>query len=122
MPHVEHFEDLLAWRNARELVRSLYELCGPARAANDHGLCDRLCRAAVAAMSDIAEGYARRGNKDVLEFLDSARGALADVQSLLYVALDVGYIRVDQFEQLYQMAEEAISHTLSLASFMRRYS
>ncbi len=92
MAAIERFEDIQAWQRARELVREIYRTCAEGRLSKDFGLRDQLCRAAVSSMSNIAEGFAKKSDRDFAHFLDIARGSAIEVQSLLYVALDVGYI------------------------------
>jgi len=53
-------------------------------------------------MSNIAEGYSRQTDKEFAQFLYIARGSSAEVQSQLYVALDLNYIDNNKFEYLYQ--------------------
>jgi len=53
-------------------------------------------------MSNISEGYLRQTDKEFIQFLYIARGSTAEVQSQLYVALDLNYIDNDKFEYLYQ--------------------
>lgn len=53
-------------------------------------------------MSNISEGYLRQTDKEFTQFLYIARGSTAEVQSQLYVALDLDYIDNDKFESLYQ--------------------
>ncbi len=53
-------------------------------------------------MSNIAEGYSRQTDKEFTQFLFIARGSTAEVQSQLYVALDLGYIDNDSFDLLYK--------------------
>lgn len=43
-------------------------------------------------MSNIAEGFDRGTNKELIQFLVVARGSVSEVRSLLYVALDIGYL------------------------------
>ncbi len=57
-------------------------------------------------MSNIAEGFARRTDKDFGRFLYMALGSAAEVQSQLYVALDQGYIVDKEFKDLYEAASE----------------
>lgn len=53
-------------------------------------------------MSNISEGYLRQTDKEFTQFLYIARGSAAEVQSQLYVALDLNYIDNDKFKSLYQ--------------------
>lgn len=56
-------------------------------------------------MANIAEGFARRTNKEFINFLGIAHASAAEFQSHLYVALDQNYISNNDFELLYKMAE-----------------
>jgi four helix bundle protein len=116
------FEDIQAWRRARGLVGEIYRTCGEGCLSKDFGLRDQLYRAAVSSMSNIAEGFARKSDRDFAHFLDIARGSAIEVQSLLYVALDVGYIQKDEFERLYELAEATVSLIGGLTSYLRKRS
>ncbi len=49
-------------------------------------------RAAVSTSSNIAEGYERGGNKELIQFLFIAKGSCGELRSQSYVALDCKYI------------------------------
>jgi len=122
MATIERFEDVQAWQKARELVREIYRTCAEGRLSRDFGLRDQLCRAAVSSMSNVAEGFARHSDRDFAHFLDIARGSVMEVKSLLYVALDVGYIEKDEFEKLYKRADEAAAFVSKFTSYLRSHS
>ncbi len=71
-------------------------------------------------MSNIAEGFARKGDRDFARFLDISKGSSIEVQSILYVALDAGYIKKEEFERLYRMADEIVSMISGLSSYLRQ--
>lgn len=119
MATIERFEDVQAWQKARELVREVYKISMGGRLSKDFGFKDQLCRAAVSSMSNIAEGFARMSARDFARFLDISRGSVMDVQSLLYVALDVGYVEKNEFDRLYQRAEETRSLIGDFTSYLR---
>ena len=119
MATIKRFEDIQAWQKARELVREIYQVRAIGPLSKDFGLRDQLCRAAVSSMSNIAEGFSRMSEKDFAHFLDISRGSVLEVQSLLYVALDVGYIEKSQFERLYGLAEETTSLIGGFTSYLR---
>ena len=120
MSSITRFEDVQAWQRARELVREIYKTCAEGRLSRDFGLRDQLCRAAISSMSNVAEGFAKKSDRDFAHFLDIARGSVVEVQSLLYVALDVGYIEKDEFEKLYELAEATASFIGGFTSYLRK--
>jgi four helix bundle protein len=83
---------MVAWQRARELVRELYRVSSKGGFSRDFGLRDQICRAGVSVMSNVAEGFARKGDREFARFLDVARGSAVEVVSLLYVAMDAGWI------------------------------
>ncbi len=119
MATIRRFEEIQAWQKARVLVRRTYQTCAEGGLSRDFGLRNQLCRAAVSAMTNIAEGFARRTDNDFAHFLDIAKGSATEVQSLLYVALDVGYVSDIVFEELYQLAEETNRLVTAFATFLR---
>ena len=98
------FEGLEAWQNARELTRlaSDYFQRGPAR--RDYGLRDQVQRAAVSAMTNIAEGFERLHLQEKTQFYNIARASCGEVRSLAYVMLDAGYITGDELNRIQQTA------------------
>ncbi|HEY0151460.1 MAG TPA: four helix bundle protein, partial [Longimicrobium sp.] len=106
MSSIERFEDLIAWQKARVLTRDVYEVTREQAFARDFGLSGQIQRAAVSVMSNIAEGFARRGLGEFSQFLIIAKASCAELRSQLYVALDVGYLRQARFDALMSQAEE----------------
>ncbi len=100
------FEELAFWQQARELTRLIYGLTAKNGFVKDYGLKDQIQRAAVSVMSNIAEGFSRGSNVEFLRFLFIAKGSLSEVQSQLYVALDLAYISQDEFRQVYAKADQ----------------
>jgi len=67
---------------------------------------DQIRRASVSILSNIAEGFERGGDKEFLQFLAIAKGSCGELRAQLYIALDQGYVRVDKFEAMAQMATD----------------
>jgi four helix bundle protein len=112
MAKFERFEDILAWQEARELVGKIYRITADSKFAKDFGLGDQIRRASVSIMLNIAEGFARRTNKEFGQFLFVAHGSTAEVQSALYVAMDQQYVSKESFDKLYSDCAE-ISRMIS---------
>jgi four helix bundle protein len=95
---IENFEEIEAWKESRKLVKELYSGFSACR---DFNFRDQIQRAGVSIMSNIAEGFERNTNKEFINFLSIARGSCAEVKSLLYASLDVGYVENDVFNKLH---------------------
>jgi len=103
---ITRFEEIEAWQEARKLVKMVYEVINRSpKFRKDFRLVNQVQDAAVSAMSNIAEGFARRSNREFIQFLFISKSSAAEVQSQLYVALDQEYISQDDFERIYNQAE-----------------
>ena len=56
-------------------------------------------------MSNISEGFSRKGNKEFIQFLFISKSSAAEVQSHFYVAIDQGYVSQEDFNMVYDQAE-----------------
>jgi four helix bundle protein len=106
MPLIKRFEDIQGWQEARTLVQQIYVLTKTGLISKDFGLRDQIQRAAVSVMTNIAEGFDCDSNAEFARFLGIARRSAVEVQSLLYTALDIGYITEDSFKTHYAQAEK----------------
>lgn len=97
MATVEKFEDIDAWKCAREITRKVYQMSSTGDFSRDWGLKDQIRRSAVSIMSNIAEGFERDGNREFINYLSIAKGSCGEAKSQLYVALDQGFIDENDF-------------------------
>lgn len=97
---VKYFEDLEVWKSARELTGRIYKITSDGSFSRDVGLRDQIRRASVSIMSNIAEGFERGGNQEMIQFLSIAKGSCGEARAQLYVALDQEYIPEKEGEQL----------------------
>jgi len=104
---ITRFEDIEAWQEARKLVNLVYDAINAnEKFQKDFRLVNQIQGAAVSTMSNIAEGFSRKSNKEFIQFLFISKSSVAEVQSQLYVALDQGYISQEVFTEIYQQAEK----------------
>jgi four helix bundle protein len=110
---IERFEDIKAWQEARELVRLVYKaIASNKEFAKDFRLANQIQASAVSTMANIAEGFSRKSRKEFTQFLFISKGSAAEIQSHLYVALDMSYISQENFGQIYDRADK-VSRMLS---------
>jgi four helix bundle protein len=101
MPKIEKFEDIEAWKLAREATKLVYSVSSEGNFSRDFALRDQIRRCAISIMSNIAEGFERDGDKEFIQFLAIAKGSCGEARSQLYIALDQKYITDEQFETTY---------------------
>jgi len=119
MAKIERFEEVKAWQEARSLVTKIYKLTDESSQFNrDFGLKDQIRRAAVSRMSNIAEGFARRTDKDFSRFLYIALGSASEVQSQMYVALDLGYVKKVEFDECYDKAADTAKLVVGFIKYL----
>ncbi|WKZ36461.1 MAG: four helix bundle protein [Anaerolineales bacterium] len=106
MAAITKFEDLIAWQEARTLVKWIYKVTSNGTFAKDYGMRDQIQRAAVSVMTNIAEGFDCESTAEFARFLGIARRSAVEVQSLLYAALDVEYIDQEVFKSHYEQAKK----------------
>ena len=102
---ISRFEDIESWKRARDLAVQIYSVSRNGLFAKDFGLRDQIQRSSVSVMANIAEGFARNGAVEFIRYLTVAQASVVEVQSHLYIALDLGYITDPDFKQLYAQAE-----------------
>ncbi len=100
MDKIVTFQDLNVWKEGHRLVLSLYFQTKAFPKDEMFGLTSQLRRAAVSITSNIAEGFSRQSYKDKLRFYSMSLGSLTEVQNQMLIARDVGYMTVDQYDQV----------------------
>jgi four helix bundle protein len=121
MSTIRQFEDLDAWKKARELANYVYALTRKGPFARDFGLRDQIQRAAGSVMHNIAEGFDAGYDPEFARFLRFARRSASEVQSQLYLALDAGYITKEEKEKAYQLANETKKLINGLIGYLTRH-
>jgi len=121
MAKIERFEDIDAWKAARELTQKVYRSTCTGDFARDFGLRDQAQRAAVSIMANIAEGFDSGSNREFLRFLNYALRSATELQSHIYVALDQGYLKEEEFEVLSAMITRCKNLISGFARYLRSH-
>lgn len=120
MALIKRFEDIIAWQEARKMVKAIYKLTSEGSLARDFGMRDQIQRASVSVMANIAEGFDCDSQIEFARFLGIARRSAVEVQSLLYAALDIGYINQQVFETEYKQADKTKAIIGGLKSSLKK--
>src|SRR5262245_6006979 len=106
MPMVTKFEDLSIWQKARSMNKSVYEMTRSRAMSRDFNFVGQARSCSISTMNNIAEGFERFRRAEFLQFLSTAKGSNGELRSMLYAALDVGYITEKQFNELMTRAAD----------------
>ncbi|MGB2639026.1 MAG: four helix bundle protein, partial [Candidatus Acidiferrum sp.] len=88
-PKPKHYKDLLVWQKGMHLAKLVYKLTTRFPSEERYGLTSQMRRAAVSVPSNIAEGQARRGTNEFLQFLSIAEGSLAELDTQLSLSVEL---------------------------------
>lgn len=109
MSTIEKFEEILSWKEARELNRVVGKLIDEDRFKKNFRLIGQMEGAAGSIMDNIAEGFERGGNKEFIQFLFIAKGSCGELRSQLYRAIDRNYINDGEFDTITNHAKKVSS-------------
>ena len=110
------FEDLEVWQDAKTLTISIYQMMKENR---DYGFRDQIQRASVSIMNNIAEGSESGSNSVYLKFLNIAKGSCAEVRSMLYLCLELGYCTQEQQNQLLGITRKISAYINRLIAYFK---
>lgn len=117
---IQRFEEMKVWRDARLLTKLIYQVTTCNGFKRDFGLRDQIQRATVSIMSNVAEGYERDNNKELIRFLKYSKGSVGEVRSLLYVAYDQEYIDNKQFSDLKNAATDISTQLANFIKYLQK--
>ena len=118
MSGITRFEDIQAWQTARELTNLVYTLTNRAGFNRDFGLRDQIRRAVVSAMSNIAEGFESRTDVQFINYFGTARASAGEVRAQLTIAHDQGYLKDEEFNETYVLAEKCARQVARFISYL----
>lgn len=98
------------------LTKMIYKLTDNFPDRERYGLISQMRRAAVSVPSNIAEGQARQGTREYLQFLSHAGGSLAELETQLLLSEDLGFAKRQETMRI----GEAIAELQKMLAAIRR--
>ena len=114
---IKAHKKLNAWNEAMNLVKLAYEITSQFPEAGKFGLVFQMRRSAVSVPSNIAEGSARAGNKEIVQFYIVARASLSELDTQAELSYMLKYIS----ESDKRLIDQKIETVDSLLSGLIRY-
>jgi len=100
------FEQLKVWIEARLFIKEIYRVVNKFPRKEQFILVDQIKRASISIALNIAEGSDKKSDKDFIRYLRMSIGSINEVITALYIALDLGYIKSNDFNKLYELSHK----------------
>lgn len=118
MAGVKTFQELIAWQQAREFKRLVYELTDRAACRRDPDFRNQLREAAASAPANIAEGFVRKRPRDFSRFLTIARASLAESENHLIDGIDRGMWKETELDAARNHLKRAVTAIARLQGYL----
>jgi four helix bundle protein len=82
-------KDLDVWKAAIQMAKNIYSLTSKFPKDEMFGMTAQMRRCSVSIASNLAEGAARQGDKEFIQFLHVALGSVAELETQLIIAGEV---------------------------------
>lgn len=116
---VNTYKDLLVWQKAIDISVEVYQITSSFPQNEIYGLTNQIRRASNSVSLNIAEGYGRSSTKSYISFLNIANGSLLELESGLYLAEKLNFIKAANLEKINLMIIEESKMFVSLISKLK---
>src|SRR5262245_5727564 len=97
---MQRFTQLSVWQHGHNLALAIYEATRCFPREEIFGVVAQLRRASVSVTCNIAEGTRRRHRLDYARFLNLAESSTAEMETLLMLSKDLGYLNMQKATEL----------------------
>jgi len=111
---IKIFQDLRIWQIGIEVVKNIYILTKKLPKEELYGLTSQMRRSAVSIPSNIAEGFRRYHNKEYKQFLYTALGSCAELETQIIIANELDYINETNKTELIERIKYICRMTVKL--------
>jgi four helix bundle protein len=112
--------NLAAWKLSMALAKKLYSVTALFPQAEKYGVVSQIRRASVSVPSNIAEGTARKGSKETVQFLYISIGSISELETLLMLSNSLGFIDEPTLRDILEELEEISKCTFGLVKKINR--
>jgi four helix bundle protein len=97
---VKNYRNLAVWAKAHQLILNVYKMTATFPKDELFGLISQIRRSCSSIPANIAEGYGRGSDGELLRFLNIAGGSASELDYHLLLAHDIGLIDAQAYAQL----------------------
>ena len=112
MAYTYAFEKLNVWKNARMMVKTIYQLTSVFPIVEKYGLTAQMRRASISVVSNIAEGSGRKSLKDQSHFYHMAYSSCIELLNQAIISNDLDYLNIADLDS-FRSEVETVSNKLN---------
>lgn len=120
MGELRTHKDLDVWKRSIELVTEIYNITKSFPKDELYGLVNQIRRAAVSIPSNIAEGAARKNNKEFIQFLYIALGSISELETQIIISQKLSYMNQTESSNLLNEIIQIRSLLIGLIKFLKK--
>lgn len=114
------FEDLNIWKLSLKITKLIYDISANKYFIKDFGLKDQIRRAVVSISSNIVEGFEKNNNNEFIRYLKISKGSLGEVRNQLFIAKEIDYISLLEFNSINNLLLDLANQTGSFISYLEK--
>jgi four helix bundle protein len=114
------FKNIKAWQFADDLAIEVYSTTKSFPKEELYGITSQLRRAVTSVPTNIAEGANREHQKEYFQFLNIAKGSIAEVEYLLHLANRLGYLPNNDYKRIEELRTTAAKTLYGLITSVRK--
>ena len=110
------FEDLKVYQDSLDFLVEIYKLLQKEKIKTEFVLANQLKRATLSISNNIAEGFERETDKELVRFLYISKGSAGEVRNIINVLKRINYIDEKEFQEF---REKILSISKQLSNFIK---
>ena len=112
-------KELDVWKQAMLLAQHVYLVTKDFPKDEQFGLTSQIRRAAVSVPANIADGSARKSDKEFSQFLHISLGSLAELETLILLSKNFEYVSSEKTDELIDLITQCMKLTHGLIKYLR---
>jgi four helix bundle protein len=112
-------KNLDLWKNSMVLAKLICKITSGFPSFEQFGLVSQMRRAGVSIPSNIAEGAARSGKREFLQFINVAQGSASELDTQVELAKELGFMNQRGYDEIISKITVISKQLLGLAKTIK---
>jgi four helix bundle protein len=119
---MRNFRELDIWKESRILVKEIYFLMIQMPEEEKFGLTSQMKRCSISIPSNIAEGCAKKSNKDFARFLEISLGSCYELETQLILSVDLDFLQENKINNIINSTQLIEMKITSFINYLNKHN